>query len=300
MIRLPRPLHALPKALGQELRLFFVALQFLTRVPVPAWVGWQPQWLQDCLRHFPLVGACVGLWGAGVLVLAAQWWPPTVAVGLSMAATVWLTGAFHEDGWADTCDALGGHVSRERALTIMKDSRIGAYAAVGLVLMLGLKAAVLSALLSPQLQELNSAETSRVREVLLAWTAMALVWCHALSRLVPVVLIRLLPYAGDAEHAKAKPLAMQVTGAQVLAATVLTALVAAAMWLWLAQVGWPTGTLLRALGQAVAAATLAGLLCHRHFLRRLGGFTGDALGASQQLSELMALMAWLNVVHPAA
>lgn len=300
MMRFLRPLHAVAKALGQELRLFFVALQFLTRVPVPAWVGWQPQWLQDCLRHFPLVGACVGLWGALALVLAAQWWPPAVAVGLSMAATVWLTGAFHEDGWADTCDALGGHVSRERALTIMKDSRIGAYGAIGLVLMLGLKATVLAALVTPHLQELNSAETSRVREVLLAWTAMALVWCHALSRLVPVALIRLLPYAGDAEHAKAKPLAMQVTGAQVLAATGLTALVAGAMWLCLAQAGWPTGTLVTALGQTLVAAVLTGLFCHRWFLRRLGGFTGDALGASQQLSELMALLAWLNVVHPVA
>ncbi len=291
-------LRAVGRALRHELRLFFVALQFLTRVPVPAWVGWQPQWLQDCLRHFPLVGACVGLWGALVLVLAAQWWPPAVAVGLSMAATVWLTGAFHEDGWADTCDALGGHVSRERALTIMKDSRIGAYGAIGLVLMLGLKATVLAELLTPRLQELNSAETSHVREVLLAWTAMALVWCHALSRLVPVVLIRLLPYAGDADHAKAKPLAMQVTGAQVLAATALTALVAAAMWLCLAQAGWPTGTLVKAMGQTMVAAVLAGVFCHRWFQRRLGGFTGDALGASQQLCELMALLAWLSVIHP--
>lgn len=290
--------HALSHALSHELRLFFVALQFLTRVPVPAWVGWQPQWLQSCLRHFPLVGALVGLWGALVLALAAQWWPPAVAVGLSMAATVWLTGAFHEDGWADTCDALGGHVSRERALTIMKDSRIGAYGAVGLVLMLGLKATVLASLATPRLQELNSAETSHVREVLLAWTAMALVWCHALSRLVPVVLIRLLPYAGDADHAKAKPLAMQVSGAQVLAAALLTALVAGALCLCLAQAGWPTGTLVTAIGRTWVAALIGGVCCHRWFQRRLGGFTGDALGASQQLCELMALLAWLSVVHP--
>lgn len=287
-------------AARHELRLFFTALQFLTRVPVPAWVGWQPSWLQDCLRHFPLIGALVGLWGALVLVLASLWWPPAVAVVLSMAATVWLTGAFHEDGWADTCDALGGHVSRERALTIMKDSRIGAYGAIGLVAMLGLKATVLVSLVTPRLQELNSAETSHVRQVLLAWTVMALVWCHAVSRLVPVVLIRLLPYAGDADHAKAKPLAMQVNGTQVLAALLGTALVAAGMWLWLAEAGWPTGTLLVALGQSGVAAVIATALCHRWFLRRLGGFTGDALGASQQLCEAMALLAWLRVVHPVA
>lgn len=301
MTRPPHPpLTALAQALRHELRLFFVAVQFLTRVPVPAWVGWQPQWLQDCLRHFPLVGALVGVWGALVLVVAAQWWPPAVAVGLSMAATVWLTGAFHEDGWADTCDALGGHVSRERALAIMKDSRIGAYGAIGLALMLGLKATVLASLATPRLQELNSAETSHVREVLLAWTAMALVWCHALSRLVPVVLIRLLPYAGDAEHAKAKPLAMQVSGAQVVAATLLTALVAGAMWLCLAQAGWPTGTLVTAFGQTLVAVLIGGVFCHRWYQRRLGGFTGDALGASQQICELVALLAWLRVIHPVA
>ena len=285
-------------ALRHEVRLFFVAVQFLTRVPVPAWVGWQPQWLQDCLRHFPLVGACVGVWGALVLVLAAQWWPPAVAVVLSMASTVWLTGAFHEDGWADTCDALGGHVSRERALVIMKDSRIGAYGAIGLVVMWGLKATVLASLATPRLQELNSAETSHVREVLLAWTAMALFWCHALSRLVPVVLIRLLPYAGDADHAKAKPLAMQVTGGQVAMAFVATSVVACALWLCLAHAGWPTGTLMTAIGHTCVAALVAGGLCHRWFLRRLGGFTGDTLGASQQLCEVMALLAWLALVHP--
>ena len=89
------------------------------------------------------------------------------AVGLSLAASVWITGAFHEDGWADTCDALGGHVSRERALEIMKDSRIGTYGAVGLVLMLGLKAAVLVSLVQPLVVELNDAQTSHVRQVLL-------------------------------------------------------------------------------------------------------------------------------------
>jgi adenosylcobinamide-GDP ribazoletransferase len=296
MSRMNRLLHAA----RQELRLFFVAVQFLTRVPVPAWVGWQPQWLQDCLRHFPLVGALVGLWGALVLALASQWWPPAVAVGLSMVATVWLTGAFHEDGWTDTCDALGGHVSRERALSIMKDSRIGAYGAVGLLLMLGLKATVLVSLATPRLQELNSAETSHVHGVLLAWTMMALVWCHGLSRWVPVVLIRLLPYAGDADHAKAKPLAMQVTGAQLVATSLYAALLAAVMWACLAHAGWPTGTLLTAFARTFAAALLAGALCYRWFLRRLGGFTGDALGASQQLCEVMALLAWLSVVHPMA
>ncbi|OYU98446.1 MAG: adenosylcobinamide-GDP ribazoletransferase, partial [Burkholderiales bacterium PBB5] len=101
--------------MAHELRLAAVALQFLTRVPV-RFGAFDPQWLQDCARHFPLVGAGVGLFGAAVLLAAAALWPPAVAVGLAMAATVWLTGGFHEDGLADTCDGLGGAVSRERAL----------------------------------------------------------------------------------------------------------------------------------------------------------------------------------------
>jgi adenosylcobinamide-GDP ribazoletransferase len=221
-------------------------------------------------------------------------------VVLSMAFTVWLTGGFHEDGLADTCDALGGTVSRERALEIMKDSRIGSYGTLGLVLMLGLKAAVLVSLATPLFTELNSAESSHVHQVLLAWTMMALIWCHAASRLVPVWLIRLLPYGGDAAHAKAKPLAMQVSTSGAVLATFMTALVAVVMWLWLAWTGWPTGTLLTALGQSALAMVVGMAVCGHWFKRRLGGFTGDTLGASQQITEVLGLLAWLAVVHPVA
>ena len=178
-----------------EIRLFFIALQFLTRVPVPRAVGFEPAWLQACLRHFPLVGACVGAWAALVLWLALQLWPPLVASAVSLVATVWLTGAFHEDGLADTCDALGGAVSRDRALTIMKDSRIGSYGAVALVLALVLKVVAVAGLAS-------AAPAGG-----LVWATTAVIWSHAVSRAAPVWLVWRLPYAGDAEHAKAKPLA---------------------------------------------------------------------------------------------
>lgn len=286
--------------LVHEVRLALIALQFLTRIPVPGWVGFQPEWLQACLRYFPLAGAVVGLWGALVLAGAAWYWPPAVAVVLSMGATAWLTGCFHEDGWADTCDGLGGSVSRDKALVIMKDSRIGTYGAVGLMVMLGLKATILIALATPLLSELNSAETSHVREVLLAWTMMALVWCHAASRLVPVCLIRLLPYAGDLDHAKAKPLAMQASWRMVLATTLVTAVVAWLMWLGVLHMGLPHGTLETALWRSALAMALAAAFCAQWFKRRLGGFTGDTLGASQQVAEVAGLLAWLAVVHPVA
>lgn len=288
------------KALLHEIRLSLIALQFLTRVPVPGWVGFEPAWLQGCLRYFPLVGALVGLAGALVLAATAFWWPPVVAVVLSMAFTVWLTGGFHEDGLADTCDGLGGAVSRERALTIMKDSRLGSYGALGLVLTLILKAVVLASLATPLLNELGSAESSHVRQVLLAWTMMALVWCHAASRLVPVCLIRFLPYAGDLDHAKAKPLAMQVSWLNLLGAVLMTCVVAGLMWLWFGFTAWPAGTLLAALMKSTLAMALGAAFCARWFSKRLGGFTGDTLGASQQITEVLGLMAWLAVVHPVA
>lgn len=288
------------KALLHEIRLSLIALQFLTRVPVPSWVGFEPAWLQGCLRYFPLVGALVGLAGSLVLAATAFWWPPVVAVVLSMAFTVWLTGGFHEDGLADTCDGLGGAVSRERALTIMKDSRLGSYGALGLILTLLLKAAVLASLATPLLNELGSAESSHVRQVLLAWTMMALVWCHAASRLVPVCLIRFLPYAGDLDHAKAKPLATQVSWLNLLGAVLMTCAVAGLMWLWFGFTAWPAGTLLAALMTSTLAMALGAAFCARWFSKRLGGFTGDTLGASQQITEVLGLMAWLAVVHPVA
>jgi adenosylcobinamide-GDP ribazoletransferase len=255
-------------ALVHELRLAAVALQFLTRVPVPARVGFEPDWLNACVRHFPLVGAAVGAVGGVVLAGASTLWPPAVAALLALAATVALTGAFHEDGLADTFDALGGVVSRERALAIMKDSRIGTYGAAALALSLALRAAAMA--------------------VLCAWPAPALVAAvvlsHTLGRTVAVTVMAALPYAGDAEHAKAKPLALAVRPVHWAPAIVQAALVVAACMAW---GGVPVGAVAAAGGAAAGVAVgMRGWL-----RRRLGGYTGDGLGASEQLAELAVLLA---------
>jgi adenosylcobinamide-GDP ribazoletransferase len=250
-----------------ELRLFFIALQFLTRVPVPAWVGWQAEWMNASARHFPAVGLLVGGVGAAVLWAAAHLWPASVAVLLSMAATVWLTGAFHEDGLADTCDGLGGAVSRERALAIMKDSRIGSYGAIGLLLVLALKASALHAL---ALRDLNAA-------------LLALPLAHALSRAVAVGLLGWLPYAGDAEHAKAKPMAQQASAGTLMVAAGWCAVAMAVALV----IGWRERDVLVT---ALAAAAVAVLMA-RWLRARLGGYTGDTLGAAQQGAELAVYLA---------
>jgi adenosylcobinamide-GDP ribazoletransferase len=247
-----------------ELRLFFVALQFLTRVPVPAWVGWQPEWLNRAVRHFPLVGALVGVAGGAVAFGAQMFWPPMVAAALAVAATVWLTAAFHEDGLADTFDALLGAAPRAKALEIMKDSRIGTYGAAALGLTLLLRVMLLADLMS--------------RDPLaacLAWTA-----AHAAGRAAAVALMTLLPYAGDEEHAKAKPLAREVRVVDALWAAVTGGLL-------LALAGPPA----QAAGAALGLAMLV-LLLRTWLHRRLGGFTGDALGATAQFGEVAVLLAF--------
>jgi adenosylcobinamide-GDP ribazoletransferase len=251
-----------------ELRLALLAVQFLTRVPVPAWVGYRDEWLHQCARHFPLVGLFVGAVAALVLLGAAALWPLPLAALLSMIATLVLTGAFHEDGLADTFDALGGAVSRDKALLIMKDSRLGTYGTVALIAVLALKAASLIALG--------------------AQAAAALLLAHSASRALPVALIRWLPYAGDAEAAKAKPLSTQVSWGGVCVVVLWVLAVAASL------IG------ARLLGAApvlvsLVAAAFVALLMARWLRRRLGGFTGDTLGATQQLGELAIYLALVAI-----
>jgi adenosylcobinamide-GDP ribazoletransferase len=257
---------------SHQARLFFIALQFLTRVPAPRAIGFDPAWLRASARYFPLVGAVVG--AAGVAALGAgRWlWNDAIAAGLSLATTAWLTGAFHEDGLADTLDGLGGAHDKARALAIMKDSRIGTYGSVGLLLVLGLKAAALAAWSARAIGD----------------AALLLVWAHAASRLVPVWLMHALPYAGDAEHAKAKPLATSSTRAELLVAAGTVAALAL-------LVAWLSPALARPLAGATLGAILVGASMRRWLARRLGGFTGDTLGAAQQLAELAVLLAALAV-----
>ncbi len=249
------------------LRLFFTALQFLTRLPIPSWVGFEPAWLARCAPYFVPVGALVGALSGAVLWAACWLWSPAIAVGLAMAAGVYITGGFHEDGLADTCDGLGGAVTREKALAIMKDSRLGSYGALGLVLVLGLKAATLVSLAQQDP----------------ALAALALVWSQALSRALPVVLMAMLPYAGDVEHAKAKPLAGGVTRGDLALTLAFAALACVGLLTWRPE-------LAPELGRALLAAGALLLWMRGWLARRLGGYTGDTLGASQQLGELALLL----------
>lgn len=251
--------------LRYEARLILVAVQFLTRISVPSFSHYDPQWLHQSSRYFPAVGLLIGLLCAGVFWLSSLLFIPLVAAVISTAFGIKLTGAFHEDGLADSCDGLGGGLTRERTLEIMKDSRLGTYGVLGLVSALLLKISLLTAMPTPV-------------------AIVALIIGHTASRLLCISLLTLLPYGGEIEHAKAKPMAQQLTPLQaiyssgwlILAITLVTLVFPNTMqqigiWQWL----------------------LALLLCigatdymRRLLRRRLDGYTGDGLGATQQLSEI--------------
>ncbi|NWG30197.1 MAG: adenosylcobinamide-GDP ribazoletransferase [Rhodocyclaceae bacterium] len=244
----------------REAGYFFAALRFFTRIPVPAWVGHSEAQLNHAARWFPGIGWLVGALGGAVTLAAAELWPPAIAVLLGMAATVLVTGAFHEDGLTDTLDGLGGGWTREQALAIMKDSRIGSYGAIGIALVLLLKFVALFELLT------GGGAVSPAPTFLAA-----LIAGHAVSRLASTALIFALDYAREA--GKAKPLATRLAKGELAFAALLG--LTPCLWLPPAQAA-----------VAVALVALVTLLLARGFRRRLGGYTGDCLGATQQLAEI--------------
>ena len=123
----------------QELIYFFSGLSFYTRVPCPAWVPYSPHNLNKSRKYLPLIGLLIGVIAALIYMFCGLLMPSSVSISLSMIATVYLTGAFHEDGLADCADGFGGGWEKAQILAIMKDSRIGVYGTIILVLILGLK-----------------------------------------------------------------------------------------------------------------------------------------------------------------
>jgi adenosylcobinamide-GDP ribazoletransferase len=250
----------------EQFAILLLAVQFLTRLPVPASAGFTPERLTASTRYHPLVGVLIGALVALVYALALLAWPPLVALLLSLAASLLLTGAFHEDGLADMFDGVGGGLTRERALEIMKDSRLGTYGTAALVLALGLKVALLAAM-PPSV------------------VILALILGHGLSRFSSVLVIATSAYVRD--HGTGKPVADGLSRESLVIATG-TALV---LWLGLALGLGPVAALLGLLGLALGHWGI-----RRVFERKLGGYTGDCLGAVQQGSELgfyLGLLAWL-------
>jgi adenosylcobinamide-GDP ribazoletransferase len=266
----------------QLIREYLLAVQFFTRIPITGrlaeWVGFSPEQLRASAAHFPGVGVLVGGFAAGVFTGAQALLPesiftPLLAAALSTVATVLLTGGFHEDGLADVADGLGGSYDRERALEIMKDSRVGAFGALALVLALLCKVALLAILGSTEIVPLEGDDAPGA-----GWTiAAALVLGHVVSRGLPLLLIRWLPHVGDTATSKSKPLADTISSASLFMAFAWCFIALAIGLLALAAIN---------LIVACSCAVLALLWMAHLFRRRLQGFSGDCLGATQQVCEI--------------
>jgi adenosylcobinamide-GDP ribazoletransferase len=236
------------------MHVFLTALMFFTRIPVPATLPYTKALLNKALRYFPLVGGIVGAIGAGSLWLGLLVFPFPLALLLSMLVTIFVTGAFHEDGFADFCDGYGGGLTKEKVLEIMKDSRLGTYGTVGLTAMLATKFMALSYLSIPLI-------------------FLVMIVAHIVSRFVPVLLVYTTPYIREDALSKAKPIGNQTTKTSVTIA-LITALIPLLFLDWLLIVG-------------VAVASIVVLWLFRaYIMKRTGGYSGDVLGALQQLVEV--------------
>ena len=245
---------------------FLLAVQFLTRVPIGRINVYTPERMTAATRYYPLVGVLVGGFCALVFVASTTLLPTVVAVLLSIAAGLLLTGAFHEDGLADTFDGIGGGLTRERALEIMRDSRLGTYGTLALVAALALKATTLISLPAVMIPA-------------------ALIAGHGLSRLSSVIVIATSRYVR--EEGTGKPVAGGISFKSIMVALVSGAAIVA-IWFLV----YPSLAIVWALG----AMVIAHGLIRTFFEPKLGGYTGDTLGAVQQVSEIgfyLGLLAWV-------
>ena len=275
-------MSVLVNVISQFVREYLLAVQFFTRIPITGrladWASFSPAMLRKSAGHFPGVGVLIGLGAAAAYALIQALLPdttytPLVAAVLSTVVTVLLTGGFHEDGLADVADGLGGSQDKARALEIMKDSRVGAFGAMAVVLALLGKVALLA-----MLGSLEGTPAGWEEAPFSGWYVCAVLCAaHVVSRAMPLLLVYLLPHVGETSGSKSRPLAEQISNGSLTLAfswCVLTLLLLCTVL--------DLGNLLVACSFALVALLWMGRL----FKRRLQGFTGDCLGAAQQVCEI--------------
>lgn len=247
-----------PNLIKTEINIFLTAIMFFTRIPVPHNIDHSSAMLQKSARYFSWVGILVGVIGAASFFLFQKIFSPSLSIAISMLITIYTTGAFHEDGFADCCDGFGGGYTKEKILLIMKDSRLGTFGVVGLIFILGLKFLIL--------QELFL-HVGTVKLVLIMISA------HAVSRLGAVNIMQYYNYVQDTDVSKSKPLAdRKLTIPEFLTA--------------IAGAGLPLFFLPPVYALSLVIVAVKCLFCGQFFYKRIGGYTGDCLGATQQVCEI--------------
>ena len=236
----------------RQLNLFLLALGFFSRIPMPAWIEYSPENLNRASRYFTLVGWLLGGLVALVFIATNSLFSNSISLWIAMGFSLLLTGAFHEDGLADTADGFGGAFLREKKLSIMKDSRIGTYGATALVMALLGKYLLL-------------AENTEI--------ALSIIIAYALSRAVAASLVFDMRYVADEDGSKSKPLANNQSK------TDLIILLASGLPIFF-LLHWHTALLI------ISALVIIRYAAKWYFRKQIGGYTGDCLGAAQQISEL--------------
>lgn len=246
----------------KQINIFLLALSFYTRIPVKLPLDYSVDNMNKTTRFFPLIGLLVGGIGALVFWGISFVLSPLLAMILSTAATIYTTGAFHEDGFADFCDGFGGGYTKEKIIDIMKDSRIGTYGASGLLLILLTKIFTVSTL-----------QTGKIPLVIIA--------AHGLSRVMPVIVIYTANYVRDNVTSKIKPIGKKGSTFDLISAIIFgSGLLLFFPWMFVTIV--------------VPVLLLITFVFRRYIIRKIEGYTGDCLGALQQISETAFYLIFLS------
>ena len=250
------PERSLKDRATYQWELFTLAMGFFSRLPMPKNTPYSSERMNRSGRYFSTVGLLLGVLCGGVFLLLDDILPSAVAIFLMMSFSLMLTGAFHEDGLTDMADGIGGGMTLERRLTIMKDSRIGTYGASALIMALLGKWVLLNELVS------------------MTGLFLVIVTSYTFSRAIAASLIYDMPYVSDLDTSKSKPLANKQTKGEL----VFLVMVGVLPGLWF---GLEFAFILSVI------AYLFRVVFKKWLMARIGGFTGDCLGAAQQLMELL-------------
>ncbi len=248
----------------REIYILFTALNFFTRIPFPRWCKFEKEYQFEAVKYFPLAGIIVGALAGFVFYCCNFILPTSLSVVLSMIATTLFTGALHEDGFMDVCDGFGGGWSKERILAIMKDSLIGAFGVVGIVLLIFTK--------------YNCQIEIKVSEL-----PFVLIAAHSLSRMVAGTLVNTHQYART-ENSKVKDYTHKLSTKNLII-MVVTGIVPLVLLenLWFFSILIPV--------------YLSTFLLGRYFNKWIGGFTGDCIGATQQITETVFYISYIIIVN---
>jgi adenosylcobinamide-GDP ribazoletransferase len=262
----------------KQLHIFFTALMFYTRIPCPKNIDHNPDYLNKASRYFPLIGWIVGGICVGMYYLASLLFSIEIALILSMIAGILTTGAFHEDGFADVCDGFGGGWTKEKILLIMKDSAIGAYGSIGLVLLFLLKFQSLIQLMN-NIQNIEFTIYNSQFTIFLFFVS-----AHSVSRLAAISIVFTHQYSREDASSKSKPIAENFTWKEVIGALFfgLLPLVVLSFFQW-------------QLLLALVPVFIARFFLARYFQKWIDGYTGDCLGATQQVCEVVFYLSIIGI-----